>query len=70
MCVLLHGSFTAAQDGLLLTADSMTVDAVILGTYVLAAGAVLVLTRGRLGARAPQAEAPPTSGPVTGTRTP
>ncbi|RYU11663.1 CPBP family intramembrane metalloprotease [Nocardioides iriomotensis] len=70
MCVLLHGSFTAAQDGLLLTPDSMTVDAVILGTYLLAAGAVLVLTRGRLGAPVPQAEAPPTIDPITGTRTP
>ena len=56
MCVLLHGAFTAAQDGLLLTTDSMTVDAVILGTYLAAAGAVLALTKGRLGA--------------TGTRTP
>ncbi|HSK32545.1 MAG TPA: CPBP family glutamic-type intramembrane protease [Propionicimonas sp.] len=70
MCVLLHGSFTAAQDGLLLTTDSMTVDAVILGTYLLAAGAVMVLTRGRLGAPALQAEAPPTIDPRIGTWTP
>lgn len=49
LCVLLHGSFTAAQDELLLTADSVTVDAVILGIYVAAAAAVVLLTRGRLG---------------------
>lgn len=49
LCVLLHGSFTAAQDGLLLTADSLTVDAVILGTYVTGAAALLLLTKGRLG---------------------
>lgn len=49
LCVLLHGSFTAAQDELLLTADSVTVDAVILGVYVAAAAAVVLLTRGRLG---------------------
>jgi membrane protease YdiL (CAAX protease family) len=53
LCVLLHGSFTAGQDGLLLTTDSSTVDAVILGTYVAAVGTLLVLTKGRLGAPAP-----------------
>jgi membrane protease YdiL (CAAX protease family) len=53
LCVLLHGSFTAAQDELLLTADSVTVDAVILGTYLIAAAAVVLLTKGRLGAAAP-----------------
>lgn len=52
LCILLHGSFTAAQDGLLFTVDSMTVDAVILGTYVGAAGVLVLLTRGRLGAPA------------------
>lgn len=52
LCVLLHGSFTAAQDELLLTADSVTVDAVILGIYAAAAAAVVLLTRGRLGAPA------------------
>lgn len=52
LCVLLHGSFTAAQDELLLTADSLTVDAVILGTYVACAGALVLLTKGRLGAPA------------------
>lgn len=49
LCVLLHGSFTAAQDELLLTADSLTVDAVILGTYLAGAAAVVALTGGRLG---------------------
>ncbi|HEY0641795.1 MAG TPA: CPBP family intramembrane glutamic endopeptidase [Nocardioides sp.] len=49
LCVLVHGSFTAAQDQLLFTSDSVTVDAVILGTYVVAAGALVLLTRGRLG---------------------
>ena len=48
MRLLLHGSFTAAQDELLLTADSVTVDAVILGIYIAAAAAVLLLTKGRL----------------------
>lgn len=54
LCVLLHGSFTAAQDHLLLTADSLTVDAVILGTYVACAGALVLLTKGRLGAARPE----------------
>nr|WP_300052563.1 type II CAAX endopeptidase family protein [uncultured Nocardioides sp.] len=57
LCVLLHGSFTAAQDQLLFTADSVTVDAVILGTYVAAAGTLLLLTKARLGA-APQVPQP------------
>ena len=38
LCILLHASFTAAQDHLMLTADSQIVDAVLLGTYVVAAG--------------------------------
>jgi uncharacterized protein len=50
LCVLLHGGFTAAQDELLLTADSLAVDAVILGTYLACAGALVLLTKGRLGA--------------------
>ena len=49
LCILLHASFTPAQDHLLLTADSPIVDAVLLGTYVVAAAAVIVATRGRLG---------------------
>lgn len=58
LCVLLHGSFTAAQDGLLLTTDSLTVDAVILGAYAAGAAALLLLTRGRLGRPANQPHAP------------
>jgi len=48
LCVLLHGSITAAQDHLLLVrTDSLLVDAVI-GGVVLGAGLLLVaLTRGR-----------------------
>jgi Type II CAAX prenyl endopeptidase Rce1-like len=49
LCILLHTSFTPAQDHLLLTADSPLVDAVLLSTYVLGAGALIALTRGRLG---------------------
>ena len=56
LCVLLHGSFTAAQDELLLTADSLTVDAVILGTYCACAAALVLVTKGHLGA--PTAAAP------------
>ena len=54
LCIVLHGSFTAAQDRLLFTVDSLTVDAVILGAYVAAAAVLLLLTRGRLGAPAPR----------------
>jgi CAAX protease family protein len=49
LCILLHASFTAAQDHLLLTADSRIVDVVLLGTYVVVAGALIAATRGRLG---------------------
>jgi membrane protease YdiL (CAAX protease family) len=49
LCVLLHASFTPAQDHLLLTADSFTVDAVLFASYVLAAAVLIVVTRGRLG---------------------
>ena len=69
LCVLLHGSFTAAQDELLLTADSVTVDAVILGMYVAAAAAVVLLTRGRLGVPAvPLPSAPAVPAPVDAAR--
>jgi hypothetical protein len=51
LCILLHAGLTAAQDHLLFAADSMTVDLVLLTTYVFAAAAVIVLTRGRLGKR-------------------
>ena len=51
LCILLHASFTPAQDHLLLTADSPVVDAVLLGTYVAAAVIVIAASRGRLGQR-------------------
>jgi uncharacterized protein len=56
LCILLHASFTAAQDHLLLSTDSRIVDAVLLGTYVVGAGALIAVTRGRLGYRDPAAE--------------
>ena len=49
LCILLHGSFTAAQDHLLLSADSPIVDVVLLCTYVVGAGVLIAATRGRLG---------------------
>jgi uncharacterized protein len=49
LCILLHASFTAAQDHLLLSTDSRMVDAVLLGTYIVVAAALIVATRGRLG---------------------
>ncbi|HSU37733.1 MAG TPA: hypothetical protein VLJ88_18930, partial [Propionibacteriaceae bacterium] len=49
LCILLHASFTPAQDHLLLTADSPTVDVVLLVTYLVAAGALILVSRGRLG---------------------
>ena len=49
LCILLHASFTAAQDHLLLSADSRMVDFVLLGTYVVGAGVLIAITRGRLG---------------------
>ena len=49
LCVLLHGSFTPAIDNLVLTADSLTVDLVILGPVVAAAAGLVAATRGRLG---------------------
>ena len=49
LCILLHASFTAAQDHLLLSTDSRMVDAMLLGTYIVVAAALIVATRGRLG---------------------
>ena len=49
---LLHGSSTAAQDHLLLSAASCIVDVVLLGTYVVGAVGLIAVTRGRLGASA------------------
>lgn len=61
LCVLLHASFTPAQDHLvLLAADPVhtglldAVDLVLFGTYAGAALLVVVLTRGRLGAVRPR----------------
>ena len=53
LCILLHASFTPALDHLVLRADSPTVDLVVLGTLLAAAVALVVLTRGRLGAQRP-----------------
>ena len=49
LCVVLHGSFTAALDHLILTADSAAVDAVIGLTLLAFTGLTIALTRGRLG---------------------
>jgi membrane protease YdiL (CAAX protease family) len=49
LCIILHAGFTAALDNLILTADSITVDLVILGTLVAATLVLVVVTRGRLG---------------------
>jgi uncharacterized protein len=60
LCVLLHASFTPAQDHLVLLAEEPvhtglldTVDLVLFGTYAGAALLVVALTRGRLGSRRP-----------------
>jgi len=37
LCILLHASFTPAQDHLLLTADSPLVEVVLLATYLVGA---------------------------------
>ena len=57
LCILLHASFTPAQDHLLLTADSPLVDAVLLATYLVGAGILIALTRGRLGYGATKSDA-------------
>lgn len=49
LCVLLHASFTPSLDHLVLVDDNVTVDLVILATMLVAAVAVVSLTRGRLG---------------------
>lgn len=49
LCILLHGGFTAALDNLILTADNMTVDLVILTTLVAGTLVLIAATRGRLG---------------------
>jgi membrane protease YdiL (CAAX protease family) len=57
LCMLLHASFTAAQDDLLLTADSPVVDAVLFSTYLVAAVTLIAASRSRLGQRRPAADA-------------
>lgn len=49
LCLILHASLTPAQDLLTLVPDTGVVDLVILGTYVVAALALILATRGRLG---------------------
>jgi uncharacterized protein len=58
LCILLHASFTPAQDNFILLPRELaytpaldTPDWVILGTYLVAVAIVVVLTRGRLGYR-------------------
>ena len=51
LCMLLHGGFTAALDNLILTSDSLTVDATIVATQLAATLVLIVATRGRLGYR-------------------
>jgi membrane protease YdiL (CAAX protease family) len=58
LCILLHGSFTAALDNLVLTADSPTVDLTILATLVAATVTLVAITRGRLGYSPAPAPAP------------
>jgi membrane protease YdiL (CAAX protease family) len=62
LCVLLHGSFTAALDNLVLMADSVTVDLAILGTLVGGAILLVAATRGRLGFDGAPVHAPPETG--------
>jgi membrane protease YdiL (CAAX protease family) len=49
LCMLLHGSFTAALDNLTLTSDSLTVDVTIAATLLAATLVLIAATRGRLG---------------------
>jgi membrane protease YdiL (CAAX protease family) len=49
LCMLLHGSFTAALDNLTLASDSLAVDATIAATLLAATLVLVVATRGRLG---------------------
>lgn len=63
LCLLLHASFTPAQDQLVLMAhdrahsDTLgTTDWVILATYVVAALVLVAVTRGRLGLASTEAE--------------
>jgi membrane protease YdiL (CAAX protease family) len=69
LCLLLHASFTPAQDHFVLMArdraytDALdTPDLVILGTYLAAAALLVVVTRGRLGAEPPDPAEPAAAG--------
>jgi hypothetical protein len=68
LCILLHGSFTAALDTLILTTDSATVDVTILATLLAATVLLVGLTRGRLGLAPPPAAVAPTAAPVAAHR--
>lgn len=69
LCILLHASFTPAQDHLLLIPVGLmptggqltTTDAVVLATYVTFAALLVLLTRGRLGTRSRPGEPGPTA---------
>lgn len=63
LCVVLHASFTPAQDVLTFTSDAPAVDLVILGVYVLGAVGFIVATRGRLGLKRPAPTTEPASAP-------
>lgn len=66
LCVLLHASITAAIDQLVLAPDSTTVDLTIFGTFVAAALALIMATRGGLGSPRPDASSqvrPPAATP-------
>lgn len=57
LCILLHASFTPAQDHLILLPSNTihpgsgvnAIDFDVIGTYLVAALALVVITRGRLG---------------------
>ncbi len=73
LCVLLHASFTPAQDNLILMARDRAYtgaldapDWAILGTYLAAALVVILATRGRLGHRSAADAGGPLSQPSTG----
>ncbi|WP_418606760.1 CPBP family intramembrane glutamic endopeptidase [Georgenia sp. SUBG003] len=76
LCLLLHASFTPAQDFLLLLPEDElahqglvgTTDLVLLGVYVTAAAGLVLLTRGRLGLAGARPPRPATRGPVAPSR--
>jgi hypothetical protein len=57
LCVLLHGSFTAAMENLYLLDDGLAVDLAILGSLLGGVLVLLLLTRGTAGSqRAPDGD--------------